>query len=203
MKFFPHRTALPILALALAALVLGGCFRKHIVSTPPSTRSTQPAPAAEARPAQQPEVKEETPEVIEETFVVDAPEIEAPAPLKEGDLGEESLPAAEAAQPAVPSEPSTKTVSAEPVQTETAAPVIMEEMYYVQVGAFTELDNANKVLADLIAQGYKGSKLSATGTGLYRVQAGAFADKAEAEEAMVRLSGDFPKVFVLKDKPGE
>jgi len=79
----------------------------------------------------------------------------------------------------------------------------MGEMYFVQVGAFSDLENANAVLARLLSDGYKGSKLSKTADGLFRVQAGAFSDQASAEAVMQALKSEFPKGFVLKGVPEE
>lgn len=207
MKKTTRTPILLALAMILAALLMGGCFRKHIVSTPPSKR---PTPTVRAEPMEQPAPKDETPEIIEETYVVDGPENEPIVNVKEGNLDEEPAPMVEA-------RPAEAAPVAEPVPEATArtmdpedevvptdeAPVPMAEMYYVQVGAFSEVERANNVLADLIAQGYKGSKLSRTGSGLYRVQAGAFADRSAADEALIQLSTDFPKGFVLKSLPTE
>jgi cell division protein FtsN len=91
--------------------------------------------------------------------------------------------------------------AASPESTATdAVPVAVTQggQYYVQVGAFSDLENANRALARLIAEGYKGSKLDATADGLYRVQAGAFADPDEAGAALERLQAEYPKGFVLK-----
>lgn len=70
--------------------------------------------------------------------------------------------------------------------------------YYVQVGAFSDLENANKVLAGLLSDGYKGSMLVKTDTGMYRVRAGAFADTDAASQALEALKADYPNGFVLK-----
>ena len=70
--------------------------------------------------------------------------------------------------------------------------------YYVQVGAFGELDNANRVLSRLLKDGYKDSVLIRTDEGLYRVQAGSFPDETAAGKALDALRTDFPKGFVLR-----
>ena len=70
--------------------------------------------------------------------------------------------------------------------------------YYVQVGAFSDLENANRALSRLLSDGYKGSVLIKTDEGLYRVQAGSFPDEASAGVALDRLKADYPKGFVLK-----
>lgn len=233
-----------VLTMGLAALALAGCTRKHIVSSPPAQR-----PAQTVQPAPQPTVVEEKAEIIEETYIVDAPVDEtASGPrVREGDLGEEpeATPAAveatqqEVAAPAVaesvvteaavPAAPTPTAAKPEKTTTDVAAPAAayvspedeevpvdapvdapadapaetpasaaMAEMYFVQVGAFSDLENANGVLSRLIGEGYKGSKLSTTEGGLFRVQAGAFADRAAAEEALHVLMSDFPKGFILK-----
>ncbi len=150
-------------------------------------------------------IEEEKLEVIEETYVVDAPEEgAAPAPaVKEGELVEEPL-AAPTEAAITESSPEAAAMQESVVEAEKApTPAPMAEMYYVQVGAFSDMENASNVLAGLIGQGYKGSKLVKTDGGLFRVQAGAFADEAAAVEALVLLQPEFPKGFILKGKPVE
>ncbi|WP_319470139.1 SPOR domain-containing protein [uncultured Pseudodesulfovibrio sp.] len=222
-----------ILSVALLALaVMGGCFRKHIASSPPAQR---PSKRVEVTPAPAPEVVEEKKlEVIEETYVVDAPD-QGPAPVKveEGDLGEEPVVTKADSPAAVPVAVTGEKVPAskidEPARTSKAAPVeqkatdavaspeqetaavetvidgesaqttsVLKEMYYVQVGAFSNLENANRALARLISDGYKGSRLVRTDDGLYRAQAGAFPDEVSAGNALEKLHTDYPKGFVLK-----
>lgn len=196
--------------LLLVVLLSGGCFRKHIPSTPPAHKRadrTEPAPT----PAPAPEKKAE-PGIIEETYVVDAPAAQDTPDdmVAEGDLAEEPL-REEAAQ-----EPD-ETISAEDheaikedVQAEmeeavdeaesgpSAEPMpAVEDLYYVQVGAFSDLDNANNVLADLLSRGYDGSRLVEVDGGLYRVQAGGFTDEAAAREGLLDLQRDYPRGFIL------
>lgn len=220
-----------VMACVAATLVMSGCFRKHISSTPPAARPAHPVkvePAAKPAPAP---VKEEKLEIIEDTIVVNAApeEKKAVETVKEGDLGAEEIvqpkpepeaePVKEVAK--VEKEPKAAEPTKAPVHPEdevvdidgavvvkeakTAStptePAIMGEMYYVQIGAFSELENANNVLAGLLDAGYKGSKLSKSPTGLYRVQAGAFTDMDEAEASLNALKSDYPKAFVLKDMP--
>jgi len=193
-------TLFMVMALSATVLLLSGCFRKHIVSSPPSKR-----PAQTTTPAPKPTVviEEDKLEIIEETYEVDAPaEASAPAPVvKEGELAEEPL-AAPTEAAITESSPEAKAMQESVTEAEEAqTPTPMAEMYYVQVGAFSDMENANNVLADLIGQGYKGSKLVKTDGGLFRVQAGAFADEAAAVEALVLLQPEFPKGFILKAMP--
>ncbi|MEF2229424.1 MAG: SPOR domain-containing protein [Pseudodesulfovibrio sp.] len=202
-----------ILALAL----LGGCFRQHIQSAPagatPAVRAgsapaeTAPAPASSTGVG-------EPPAAIEETYVVDAPQPEEPAgaaasAVKEADLGDEpapaSAPAKEAARPAetAQSAGTGSAAPAAPAAAPEAAPVsdLMGEMFYVQVGSYSELENANKVLSALMGQGYDGSKLSMTDDGRFRVQAGAFTDREAARRALEKLIGAYKGAFILKETP--
>lgn len=177
------RTCVCVLALAvMTALVFTGCARKHVVSSPPAKQ-----PATGFEPAPKPKVVEDTPEPLEENYVVDAPAEEAkPVPaVQEGDLDAEPV-AEEAAE---------KAAEVEEAVVE-AAP--MAAMYYIQVGAFSDLDNANAVLAGLISEGYKGSRLVKADDGIYRVQAGAFADRDSAQSALDALQAVYPKGFILK-----
>lgn len=81
------------------------------------------------------------------------------------------------------------------------AAVVMGEMFYIQVGTFSELENANKVLSSLIEEGYSGSKLIMNDNGQFRVQAGAFTDKEAAREALSKLMETFDGAFIIKGTP--
>jgi cell division protein FtsN len=238
------KSILALAVLTAAALVLGGCFRKHIESAPPVK---QPARQVEAT---EPPVIEET-HVVGEEKPLDAPidevyEVDAakqagtkPPSVGETTLAEEPLPdadqlkreaesaaaqgtppaAEQAAKPAASAEAKRTPVQAPadpedeivgigdeaemPGATRTAAPTAAPAMaapgpYYVQVGAFSDQENANRALKRLIADGYKGSVMVKTDEGLFRVQAGSFPDEATAGAALDRLKTDYPKGFVLK-----
>ncbi|QJB55851.1 SPOR domain-containing protein [Pseudodesulfovibrio sp. zrk46] len=198
--------------LTVMCLMLAGCFRKHITSAPPARRpasdTSAPAPkvpvVVEGETA--PEAEPEAAVVIEETYVVDAPaEASAAAPkVEEGELAEEATiaPPEEAAITQESTEAKAMQESVTEAQ-DAPVPTPMAEMYYVQVGAFSDLENASNLLSKLIAEGYKGSKLSDSGNGLYRVQAGAFTEEADAIKALMDLQGEYPNGFVLKSRPVE
>jgi cell division protein FtsN len=192
MKFIVKYMALAAMASLVALMVLGGCMRQHVVSSPPAqrpARGVEPAPAPTPAPAE----TEATPEpVVEGTYVVDAPKAETPAvTVQEGDLSEErTTPTTTTAEPNAPA------ATAQTAATQPRAGA--DANYYVQVGAFSDLENANQALARLLSDGYKGSKLDATSDGLFRVQAGAFDDREAAEAALDRLRAQYPKGFVLK-----
>jgi len=218
MKRIIRNTLTALAATLLSLLLLGGCFRQHIESTPPPGATPDsrvgPTPATRADHAEPPQVVDDSavsPEaakpqepgpVIEETYVVDAPkEAEAKEPqVNEGDLDAEPAPAA-APKPEPAPAPATKPAPVAPEADAAVAPEVMGEMFYVQVGSFSELENANKVLASLIDQGYDGSKLVMTDDGQFRVQAGAFTDKAEARTALDKLMPAFKGAFILKGTP--
>ncbi|MDD3311680.1 SPOR domain-containing protein [Pseudodesulfovibrio sp.] len=215
MKRIIRNTLTALAATLLGLTLLGGCFRQHIESsTPPGVTRVGPTPAARSDHAEPPKVIDEsaaTPEaakpqepgpVIEETYVVDAPkEAEAPEPqVSEGDLDAEPAPAtAPAAKPAPA--PAAKPAAIAPEADAAVAPEVMGDMFYVQVGSFSELENANKVLASLIDRGYDGSKLVMTDDGQFRVQAGAFTDKTAARTALDKLLPAFKGAFILKGTP--
>lgn len=211
------RKTLILLALLCCALMVSGCLRKQIdpnrrgetrkAGTPATVESHTPAPAPE------PTVVEEKLEIIEETYVVDAPEEVAPAAeIDEGDLDAEPEPMVKE-EAAVVHDEKVAEIKAEAkdavesapakAEAEAIAPAPMGEMYYVQVGAFSDPENANNVLADLIEQGYTGSKMAKTEGGLYRIQAGAFTDKEAASAAQSKLLDTFPNGFVVKGMPEE
>lgn len=211
------------LLLLLGTLLLAGCFRKHIVSTPPSKAPARTTTTAKA-PEPKPEVKqvEAEPQTIEETYEINAPKKESLTnDVGETDLSEEPLPEPEpvttAAAPTpdaiTPEDESTVPADTEPI-VETPAeelaepvevvdptnntPTPMGEVYYVQVGAFSEESNARNVLNDLIGRGYEGSRIVESASGLYKVQAGTFTGTPEAETAVEAMQDMFPKAFILK-----
>ncbi|WP_207260801.1 SPOR domain-containing protein [Desulfovibrio sp. Huiquan2017] len=250
-----------ILALAVltVALILSGCFRKHIESAPPVKQpaQTQTAPAERPIIEETHVVAEEKPldGPVEEVYEVDAAKQagkQAPA-VGETELAEEPLPdadqlkreaeaaaaqgappATEAAERAEQAAQATPAPAATPVPAVATAPAAAAQTakplppanpedevvgigdvgeasgataastlapggpYYVQVGAFSDVENANRALERLIADGYKGSVLVKTDEGLFRVQAGSFPDEATAGAALEKLKADYPKGFVLK-----
>lgn len=138
-----------------------------------------------------------------------APEIAAetvtPAPAEKPETAEVDPKAREAFEPIPDPEDENVMAMEDAHGPEAAAPAAttMPEIaetgpYFVQVGAFSDLENANKVLAGLLSDGYKGSMLQKTDNDMYRVHAGAFADKANAEAALEKLRPGFPNGFVIK-----
>lgn len=72
--------------------------------------------------------------------------------------------------------------------------------FYVQVGAFTRRENAERLFARMLAAGYAGSRIhykEIDGTRFFRVHAGTFATVNAAEVARLRLSTVFEGAFVL------
>ena len=72
--------------------------------------------------------------------------------------------------------------------------------FYVQVGAFARLGNAEKLLGRLRLAGYAGSRIQfreIDGVGLHQVHAGVFPTTAAAEEARLRLGSAFAGAFVI------
>lgn len=110
--------------MVLTALLLGGCFRKHIESAPPVKRPApqptavqEPAPAPEEAPAPVAEAPAEaaanTPDIVEETYVVDAPDNKALPQVEEVELGAaEAEPLAGEATTEAPMETPAETASA-------------------------------------------------------------------------------------------
>ncbi len=215
-------SAVAVLGLTL----LTGCFRQHLDSTTPpgATPATRAeptsAPRTEPKPAAPVEVKK-TPGVIEETYVIEAPKEVTPpkATVKEADLDAETAPTAKASEGAdttkkaatdtakdtketAPAKDTTEAVKAKTPDTPAKDTTeVMGEMFYIQVGTFSELENANKVLSSLIEAGYSGSKLVMNDDGQFRVQAGAFTDKEAAREALSKLMETFDGAFIIKGMP--
>jgi len=223
--------AATVMILVMALALLGGCFRKHIDSTPSgATPAATRAGTASARPAPAADVREPA-AAIEETYVLDgskpaeagaeagqagavesgaAPadaEVQAPprSGVKEADLDDEAALAPEPVAKAAPAAKAapTPTPQSAPAKAAAAKPAadLMGEMFYIQVGSYSELENANKVLSTLMEQGYDGSKLSMTNDGQFRVQAGAFTDREGARTALEKLIGTYKGAFILKENP--
>jgi cell division septation protein DedD len=77
-------------------------------------------------------------------------------------------------------------------QDETATEVVVNLPYHVVVGAFKSESNIKKVLADLIAKGYKAHRMEANKNGLVPVAYGSFATYAEAQQYVneIHQNGD-------------
>lgn len=72
------------------------------------------------------------------------------------------------------------------------------DSWYVQVGAFQDRENAKNVLAGLYSAGYGQSRISRSqDDGLYRVQAGSFGSRADAEAALETLKPQYPAGYVI------
>ncbi|KHK02950.1 septal ring lytic transglycosylase RlpA family protein [Desulfovibrio sp. TomC] len=72
--------------------------------------------------------------------------------------------------------------------------------FYVQVGAFANMGNAERLLTKLRAAGYAGSRIASKeidGVWLNQVHAGIFPTTAAAEEARLRLGTRFSGAFVI------
>jgi|GEM_PF-3048950 len=81
---------------------------------------------------------------------------------------------------------------------ETGVSAAKAQGWYVQIGAFQDRDNAKSALARLFASGYADSRIDMTAPdGLYRVQAGSFVSRADAQAVLELLKPDYPAGFVL------
>lgn len=167
-----------VLFLVLA-VALCGCARKHIPSSPPG----QPEPGVvEAT------VDGDAPEEVATTpDPAAAPEAEphAAAPSDVPEFTEAELPAEETAVM------QGKAPEADTVQR------IGEGLVFVQVGAFEDPDKARRILADLMAEGYSGSRMVKDGP-LLKVQAGGFSDEAAARAAKAGFLEQYPGSFITR-----
>lgn len=74
--------------------------------------------------------------------------------------------------------------------------------YAVQVGAFSQEDNARRVREKLVQAGFGGAKVTRTERGgkvVSVVQAGRYAQRESAEEALRTLKQEFPTSFINTD----
>ncbi|MGE4421787.1 MAG: SPOR domain-containing protein [Pseudodesulfovibrio sp.] len=197
------KTILALVMLAATALVLGGCFRKHIESAPPVKQPAQRTQAAE------PPVIEETHVVgeekpldapIDEVYEVDAAKqagTKGPA-VGEADLAEEPLPDADqlkreaetaAAQGTPPAtEPTAEPAASAAEPAPVRAPANPEDEV---VGIGDEADMPRATGAAPAA------RPTVAATGPYYVQVGAFSDEKNANRALERLIADGYKGSVV------
>ncbi len=78
-------------------------------------------------------------------------------------------------------------------------PQAVAQYYYVQVGSFSQPDNARRLRDRLAGQGFAGSRVKTVNRGgrdLHMVQAGAFRTLDEARAALIRLRVEFPESFI-------
>ena len=71
--------------------------------------------------------------------------------------------------------------------------------FYVQVGAFANQSNAERLVAKLKQAGKGGRTYFADQVGFWRVQAGPYASLNEAEAAATGMQGDYPGNFVVAE----
>lgn len=74
--------------------------------------------------------------------------------------------------------------------------------FYVQIGAFLVRDNAQRMLNDMIRQGYGQSRVQEAiigGQRFHRVQLGVYSTLERAEKARDGLSRSYPGAFVIAD----
>lgn len=72
--------------------------------------------------------------------------------------------------------------------------------FYIQLGSFTLRDNADKLKAEMLASGYRSTRLveaQVDGTTWWRVQAGEFQNLATARLELSRLSLSYAEAFVV------
>ncbi len=78
----------------------------------------------------------------------------------------------------------------------------MRGVFYVQVGAFVNPENAERLLTRMQRMGYAGSRLhfrEVDGERYWRVHAGTFGSLGEAERARRDLDGQFKGAFVIAE----
>ncbi len=138
---------------------------------------TEPVPAASAPPAQEPQAEEIAPRE----------EPAQPVPVRQPERDEP-----DAGQPARTEEPAP---AATPPATGSAAPVDTAAtsttgMWAVQLGSFSNKDNAEKLAADLRKQGYAAflSQLETSNGVMHRVRIGPQKDRESAEAMATRLA---------------
>jgi cell division septation protein DedD len=91
-----------------------------------------------------------------------------------------------------------------PATATAAAPAVPHEGFAIQVAAVRERDEADRIVARLVNQGYSGYLVRGQGAAaaFYRVRVGAFKDRQAAEEVAVRLErAEGVKPWIVKETP--
>jgi hypothetical protein len=91
-----------------------------------------------------------------------------------------------------------------PATATAAAPAVPHEGFAIQVAAVLERDEADRIVARLVNQGYSGYLVRGQGAAaaFYRVRVGAFKDRQAAEEVAVRLErAEGVKPWIVKETP--
>ncbi|PTN09086.1 SPOR domain-containing protein [Mangrovibacterium marinum] len=112
-------------------------------------------------------------------------------------------PQATSPQPAAPQQPATNTYQApaKPVRTQTEtftfdqkddAAKYQGSSFFVIIGSFSSLDNANRYKQELIPQGFNPIVLHSE-TGYYRVCVNSYAEEMAARQRVNQIRTDFPK----------
>lgn len=87
-------------------------------------------------------------------------------------------------------------------QTPSVARALANADYYVQVGSFTQQENAQRLLASLKQAGYDGSRVDRaliSGQAYWRVQAGVFHGLDRANTVQAGLQQKYPSCFLIAD----
>ncbi len=71
--------------------------------------------------------------------------------------------------------------------------------FYIQVGAFTSQENADKLVQGLKGRGHSARTYFAPGVGFWRVQVGPYSGLHAAEAAAVPMTTEFPDNFVVAE----
>jgi septal ring-binding cell division protein DamX len=159
----------------------------------PATAAASRRPAAAAPVATPPAAKRGT-----ETVAQNPDAVVTPKPVP---------PPAVAKAYADTAAPKTTTAPATPPSTATAAapaPGVPHEGFAIQVAAVRERDEADRIVARLVNQGYSGYLVRGQGAAaaFYRVRVGAFKDRQAAEEVAVRLErAEGVKPWIVKETP--
>jgi DedD protein len=156
-----------------------------IAVPPPPRKPVQPkAAAAATTPAAKPGAK----------AVVQKPAASAPGPKPV------APPAVAKASPTPPAPPASTLATAKTV---TPAPSVTHEGFAIQVAAVHEREEADRIVARLVSEGYSGYAIRGQGAAAayYRVRVGA-RDRREAEEIAARLErAEGVKPWIVKETP--
>jgi cell division septation protein DedD len=179
--------------LGVVALGAGGWFAAQwylttpvdIAAPPPPRKPVQPkAAAAATTPAAKPVAN----------AAVQKPAASTPAPKPV------ATPAAAKASPTPPAPPAGTPATAKTV---TPAPSVTHEEFAIQVAAVHEREEADRIVARLVSEGYSGYAIRGQGAAAayYRVRVGA-RDRREAEEIAARLErAEGVKPWIVKETP--
>jgi cell division septation protein DedD len=192
--------------LGIVVLSAAGWFagQRYLSAPPVAVAAPPPAPRKPAplKPAPRKTTNAPATAAASGTPAATAPVAAAPAAKRRTEAVAQKQEAAPPAPKSIPPQPVAKTNAPPPAPVPAPAAAVSHEGFSVQVAAVRERDEADRIVAKLVNQGYSGYLIRGQGAAaaFYRVRVGAFKDRQAAEEVAVRLErAEGVKPWIVKE----